>query len=171
LDFGGGLGSSYFQCRSWLNNLATLSWRVVEQPNYVKLGRAQLADQVLSFFDCIDKSTAGHSPNVAIFSGVLQYLPDPSSILARIAEIGIRHIIIDRTPIISGKRNILAVQVVPVRILDSSYPVRLFSRQSVLQPLEGKYRVMAEFPAVDGMLGGLRRRVEFRGFILEKKFV
>ncbi len=77
--------------------------------------------------------------------------------------------IIDRTPIIMGDRDVVAVQVVPARIVRSSYPVRLFSQNSLLQPLEKNYRILSEFPAVDGVLGGVRRRVEFKGFILERK--
>jgi putative methyltransferase (TIGR04325 family) len=169
LDFGGALGSSYFQCRPWLSDLKALRWRVVEQPNYVKLGRERLADGILGFIEHIEECAAGGLANVVILSGVLQYLPNPGDLLAKIAELRIRHVIIDRTPVIMEERNVLAVQVVPARIVRSSYPVRLFSQNSVLQPLEKKYRILSEFPAVDGVLGGMRRRVEFKGFILERK--
>lgn len=169
LDFGGALGSSYFQCQPWLRNLAALRWQVVEQPHYVSLGRDRLEDGILKFVENIEACAVGGVPNVAVLSGVLQYLPDPRGVLARIAALGVRHVIVDRTPIIKGTRDILSVQVVPSRIIRSSYPVRLFARSSVLQPLEQTYSVLAEFPAVDGALGGRRRRVEFKGFILENK--
>lgn len=169
LDFGGALGSSYFQCRPWLGNLAALRWQVVEQSHYVRRGRAQLADGTLGFVEHVEECVTGGVPNVAVLSSVLQYLPDPDSVLARVSELGIRHVIIDRTPIIKGKRDILAVQVVPSRIVRSSYPVRLFSQTSLFRALENNYQTLCEFPALDGVLGGMRRRIEFKGFILERK--
>jgi putative methyltransferase (TIGR04325 family) len=169
LDFGGALGSSYFQCKPWLTDLPALRWCVVEQPHFVARGRERVADGVLRFAESIENCVADGTPSVALFSGVLQYLEHPRDILDKISSLGIRHVIIDRTPIIEGDRDVISVQVVPARIVQSSYPIWLFSRDTVLRSLESTYRVISEFPAVDGVLGGLRRRVEFRGFILERK--
>ena len=41
VDFGGSLGSLYFQHRSLLRGLASLRWSVVEQPAFVTLGRSE----------------------------------------------------------------------------------------------------------------------------------
>ncbi len=66
LDFGGALGSSYFQCRPWLSGLAALRWLVVEQPNYVKLGRERLADGTLGFIEHIAECVDGGLAKVVI---------------------------------------------------------------------------------------------------------
>ena len=168
LDFGGALGSSYFQCLPWLKNLFALRWTVVEQPHFVACGRKQVADGVLGFSESIEDCVSNCIPDVALFSGVLQYLEHPSDVLNEISGLGIQQVIIDRSPIIESDTDLISLQVVPARIVRSSYPIRLFSRGSVLRPLESTYSVRAEFPAVDGVLGGIRRRVEFRGFILER---
>ena len=47
LDFGGSLGSSYFQCRSFLPPLARLRWNIVEQAKHVECGRREFANEQL----------------------------------------------------------------------------------------------------------------------------
>lgn len=169
LDFGGALGSSYFQCRPWLEGLSSLQWRVVEQAHFVACGRAQIAAGPLKFFEQIEDCILQGVPNVAILSGVLQYVPDPAGVIRRIAALGIQHVIVDRTPMIETGCDIIAVQVVPSSIVRSKYPVRLFSRSQFLSGMNQTYRLIAEFKALEGVLGGLFRRVEFRGFIFDRK--
>lgn len=169
LDFGGALGSTYFQCRPWLQGLPLLRWQVVEQAHFVACGRDQIADDTLGFVEQIEDCVVAGAPNVAILSGVLQYLPDPDDVLQRIAALGVRHVIVDRTPIIEDVRDIISVQVVPSRIVRSSYPVRLFARHSFLARMNQDYRLVSDFRALDGVLGGLSRRVEFMGFIFERR--
>jgi putative methyltransferase (TIGR04325 family) len=169
LDFGGALGSTYFQCRPWLKGLPSLKWLVVEQPHFVACGRAQIADGTLEFVEQIEDCIGEGRPNVAILSSVLQYVPKPDDVLQRIAALGVRHVIVDRTPVIEAEHDIIAVQVVPSRIVRSKYPVRLFSRRGFLARMERDYRLIASFQALDGVLGDLFRRVEFKGFIFERR--
>ena len=52
LDFGGSLGSTYFQCRPFLGGVSELRWTVVEQPQFVECGRREFEDgevQALAF--------------------------------------------------------------------------------------------------------------------------
>lgn len=169
LDFGGALGSTYFQCRPWLEGLPSLRWRVVEQAHFVASGREQVAAGPLEFFERIEDCVLGGVPNVAILSGVLQYVPNPDEVIRRIAALGIQHVIVDRTPVVETERDIIAVQVVPSSIVRSKYPVRLFSRRHFLSNIQQNYRLIADFKALEGVLGGLFRRVEFRGFIFDRK--
>ena len=39
LDFGGSLGSTYFQNRIFLATLPSVRWNIVEQPRHVEVGR------------------------------------------------------------------------------------------------------------------------------------
>lgn len=169
VDFGGSLGSSYYQCRDFLRDLPEVRWCVVEQPQFVRKGREEFGDGVLSFADSIEEACAAVAPNVIVFSGVLQYLPDPWSVLRQADESGVHSIIIDRVSVIQGAHDVISVQKIPKRISASSYPIRLFTRDSLLNPLEKRYAVLAEFDAVDGILGGLLRPVAYRGYILELK--
>jgi len=169
LDFGGALGSTYFQCRPWLYGLPSLHWRVVEQPHFVTLGRDRVADGTVEFVERIEDCAAGGAPNVAVISGVLQYVPNPADIIDRIAALKPSLMIIDRTPVIAGGQDVISVQVVPERIVRSSYPIRLFAQHSLTGLVGREYRLVSEFRAVDGVLGGLSRRVEFKGFIFERR--
>lgn len=50
LDFGGSLGSSYFQNRKFLNGMKELSWFIVEQKKIAQVGNEMVADDILRFF-------------------------------------------------------------------------------------------------------------------------
>ena len=169
IDFGGALGSTYFQCRPFIEKLPELHWRVVEQPHFVQCGRECIADETLSFSESIEETMQSCQPNVVILSSVLQYLPFPQKIIEEIVRLGIEHIIIDRTPIIHGVRDVIAVQEVPTQIVKSSYPVRLFLRESLLAMVGKDYSLVTEFNALDGVHGNLRRRVEYKGYIFERE--
>ena len=170
IDFGGALGSTYFQCRPFIERLPELHWRVVEQPHFVQCGRDCIADETLNFYESIEECMQTGRPYVVILSGVLQYLPFPQKIMETIARLGIEHIIIDRTPIIRGVSDVIAVQENSSRIVKSSYPIRLFLRESLIAMVEKNYRLIAEFDALDGVHGSIMRRIEFKGFIFKKRF-
>ena len=50
LDFGGSLGSSYFQNREFLAYLPNVRWSVIEQAHFVKAGRKHIQDERLVFY-------------------------------------------------------------------------------------------------------------------------
>lgn len=168
VDFGGALGSTYYQCRDFLSGLPAVRWCVVEQPEFVRKGREEFSDEVLTFADSIEDACAAIAPNAILFSGVLQYIPDSWSILQQANRPSVHSIIIDRTPIIDGRHDIIAVQATPKSILTSSYPIRLFTRDSLLSPLRNDYRCLVEFDAVDGTFSSINRPVPFKGFILDR---
>lgn len=57
LDFGGSLGSTYFQNRAFLRRLSDVRWNIVEQPKYVEMGKKWFEDDHLKFYlrieDCL----------------------------------------------------------------------------------------------------------------------
>jgi putative methyltransferase (TIGR04325 family) len=169
LDFGGALGGTYFACRPFLRGLAEVRWIVVEQPHFVRCGRKLFADDVLDFLSSIEEAFALRRPDLVILSSVLQYLEDPYAILASVVRHGVAQVVIDRTPVVSGRREIITLQRVPARILRSSYPARLFTRESLLSSFEPGYRLAGEFEAIDEPVGGLTRRVRFVGYLLERE--
>lgn len=167
LDFGGALGSTYYQCRAFFDGLASMRWQVVEQAHFAARGAELFANDVLGFSSTIAEAARTVAPNAIVLSGVLQYLPDPGAVLRELAAIEARTIVVDRTPVIDAARDAIALQSVSSRIVRSSYPVRLFTRTNLLAPLGGRYRLLAEFDAVDLPMGGMLRRIEFKGFVLE----
>ena len=164
LDFGGGMGSQFQQCYPWLKKSMYLKWQVVEQPSFVKLGKKNLETEHLSFHNTIDEVVAIEVPNVALFSGVLQYLESPYDVLSHIASHQVSNVIVDRTPFIAGKLSKIAVQRVPSRIVSSSYPIHLFSKLEFLRRISVYYDVECEFSALDGRMGGPFRPIDFMGF-------
>lgn len=167
-DFGGALGSSYFQCKPWLADLAKVTWCVIEQPHFVATGNAKLVDESLVFFESLEKASRNGMPDIVLFSGVLQYLPDPMTILAQALELRPRCIMIDRTPIIAGDRDVVRLQKQSGHMIRSSYPVRLFAEQSLLGAMAKEYTLLSTFDALDGSMGGWHDRVDFKGFIFER---
>jgi len=164
LDFGGALGSSYFLCRPYFSGITRLSWTVVEQAHFVDAGRRDFQDGILSFQHTLDDAWATSAPDLVLISGVLQYLPDPAGMVTQIVKRLPEFIVIDRTPLNLGGQDILAVQHVPAAMGRASYPVHLFGRNALLSAIEQQYRLVAEFDAMDGVIGFGRHRSRFKGF-------
>ncbi|SRR6266705_953110 len=169
LDFGGALGSSYHQCRDFLGHIRPLRWWIVEQPAFVECGRLEFENEVIQFFESIDECVAHGRPHVVLLSSVLQYLPDPWSILRTVAEIGAPYVVIDRTPIAASGKQMITVQVVPATIYRSSYPAWLFNEETLKAPLLSSYAELASFCAVDGDLGAGSLRARCKGFVFRRQ--
>ncbi len=97
LDFGGSLGTTYFQCRDFLSAAGPFRWSIVEQPEHVKCGREEFADGRLQFYTSIAECLTHEQPNVLLLSGVIQCLPEPYEFLADVLERRFPHVIVDRT--------------------------------------------------------------------------
>ena len=167
LDFGGALGSSYYQCRDFLQGVNNLHWCVVEQAHFVESGSAHFATQNLSFFYQMKDVWTTHQPNVILFSGVLQYLPEPFVVLKEAIDSQVEYIIIDRTPFIEYGVSIISLQKVPTQIINSSYPVWLFNESEFKQIFSGKYSEITSFDALDGVIGQGRLKANFKGIVFK----
>ncbi len=142
IDFGGALGSHYFQNKEFLKPLQIKSWTVVEQEHYVKAGKEKIADGILKFADSIDEIDGA---NVLILSSVLQYLPNPYQWLEKIIDKGVDYIIIDRTAISLENRDRLTLQVVPPEIYEAKYPAWFLDEKKLLSYFDSKYRLISDF--------------------------
>jgi putative methyltransferase (TIGR04325 family) len=127
LDFGGSLGSSYFQNKEFLITLKKLQWCIVEQPNFVNCGRKHFESDQLKFYFTIEECCEKHKPNVLLLSGVLQYLEKPYEWIDKFVDLCIPYIIIDRTSFVESEKDILSVQNVPSSIYLASYPAWFFN--------------------------------------------
>ena len=165
LDFGGSLGSTYYQCRSFLQGIDDLKWCVVEQSHFAESGNRYFANDILSFHNTITDSISLHQPSVALFSGVLQYLPEPYAILQEAIASKADYIMIDRNPFIVKGGTVLSLQKVPKSIVESSYPVWLFNESELKGLFFGKYSEITIFDALDGTIGFGRLKANFKGII------
>ena len=127
MDFGGALGGTYHQCRSFLSTVPSLCWSIIEQPHFVDAGRAEFETDVLRFFSSVEECEQLSGVDAVLLSGVLQYLPDALSLLRRFVAMAVPTIIVDRTPEANTPEDIFAVQVVPPEI----YPASTHSEHSV----------------------------------------
>lgn len=171
LDFGGALGSSYYQCRDFLARVPLLRWCVVEQTHYVECGQREFENDILCFRDSVEACAQVAPPHVILASGVLQYMPDPARILGLFVQTGADYIVIDRTPVSISGKQIISVQSVPSAINRSSYPLWLFNEEQLKAPLLHDYEEIACYDAVDGTLGCGRMKAEFKGFVFRKRKV
>jgi putative methyltransferase (TIGR04325 family) len=144
LDFGGSLGSSYFQNREFLNLNSKLTWCIVEQEHFVKCGKENFETDELKFYYTIDECLESNKPNVILLSSVLQYLPEPYKWLEKFLNLNIDYIIIDRTPFVDLEADLLTIQTVPETIYRASYPAWFFSKANFDRAIQ-KYQKIANF--------------------------
>lgn len=169
LDFGGSLGSGFFQCRDFLSVLGSLCWNVVEQPHFVSCGRNYIESEQLKFYNSIDEVLKEHKPNVALLSSVLQYLPEPYLILSELMQSNVNYLIIDRTPFNEGFHDIVTIQHVPASIYPASYPCRIFSKKVLMEYLSSQYEIIVEFQSSDGDAFTSGLKFSFDGMVLRRK--
>lgn len=169
VDFGGALGSSYFQCRDFLKVVQRLEWLVVEQTAHIACGRKNFESDQLRFYNTVEECKMGHQPNALPFSSVLQYLPNPYGVLQKLLSHRISHVIIDRTAFLASDRERLTVQHVPDSIYPASYPAWFFSETKFKAAIESAgYGLTADFPGTDN-LSPEGEKAYFKGFIYERR--
>lgn len=151
LDFGGSLGSSYFNNRLFISDLE-VNWSIVEQEQFVSFGSENLGNQTLHFHETINQSVDAHFPDVILLSSVLQYLPEPYEWLERLLSVGSPFILIDRTPMGKLGRDVIKVQKVHPTIYSASYPCRILDQERLKSFLiSHDYKVLESFPThIDG---------------------
>jgi putative methyltransferase (TIGR04325 family) len=164
VDFGGALGSTWWQHRGALSDIA-VRWCVVEQPHFVAAGRAEFLGGIPCFEPTLEAACAPAAPSVILFSGVLPYLEQPHAVLAEAAATGVTHLVIDRTPFWGGGRDWLTVQRTPPELGGGSYPAWIFDPTSLLAPTVRDYDRVQEWPGFDD----LDARVSHRGLVLRRR--
>jgi len=168
LDFGGSLGSTYFQHRRYLDSIPFLNWNVVEQIHYVEVGQSRIAEGPLRFYSDIDSCVSDQHPNTVLLSSVLQYLPDPWKVFEKLLRCGAKIIVIDRTPMISSPIDGVFLQHVPAAIYPASYPMWAFSDAKFESKLKGDWRIVSRHRCPEGSVklqDG--ESIRFEGMVLE----
>jgi putative methyltransferase (TIGR04325 family) len=169
VDFGGALGSSYFQNRQYLGTIRELKWSVVEQQNFVQTGREYIAGGQLQFFETIDETLERQGRNdVLLLSCVLPYLEKPYDFLDTIALKQFPYIIVDNTYFSLERKDRLTVQVVPPAIYQASYPAWFLDIAKVKLALAGNYELVNEFEN-DQFLYLDGEKIRYRGFAMKLK--
>jgi putative methyltransferase (TIGR04325 family) len=168
LDFGGALGSSYFQNRKFLQSLPGVRWNVVEQPHYVEAGQKYIQDEQLRFYKTIVECLSENQPNVILLSSVLQYLESPTDLIRELSKVGALCLIVDRTPFTLQGKDKLVVQKVPAAIYSASYPMWIFSLSEFEKLLAKNWCMVASNISPEGHVCTTSgSEFSFQGMLLE----
>jgi putative methyltransferase (TIGR04325 family) len=168
IDYGGSLGSTYYQNRKFLKKVSNVRWNVIEQPEHVKLGRSKFQDEYLKFYESIEECVKETVPNVILLSSVIQYLEDPYKLIDELADTNCKILIIDRTPFWSGNSDRIFVQNVPVEIYEASYPSWVFSEKRFLSILSLNWNIVEKFISIDKLTSAIN--IEHKGLIAIRKY-
>lgn len=170
LDFGGSLGSSYFQNRDFLSGIKNLRWCIVEQKHFVDSGKETFENNQLKFYytpeDCIKEN----EPNVLLLSSVIQYLDAPHKWLEKFTSYNIEYVIIDRTCFIDNDADVASLQRIPEDIYHASYPCWFFEKKGFIKHFQSKYDILGYFDSgytPSQLLD--KKRVYWDGLILKRK--
>lgn len=168
VDFGGSLGSSYYQNIKFLAALDELSWSIVEQEKFVACGQRYFVNKHLRFYPDLDECIAERHPDAILFSSVIQYLEKPYELLQEIMDREFRYIIFDRTAFIESQPDRITVQKVPPEIYPASYPAWFFNLEKFRLFFSAKYDLIEEFDSFESFI--LRDGIaQDKGFIFRRK--
>ena len=166
IDFGGSLGSLYWQHRNFLLPRLVSTWNVVEQEHFVKSGKAEFANEKLNFYYDVDTCMAAAPVKFMVLSSVLQYLPDPWALLDSIIQKKISWLFIDRTAFNEGNADRLTIQKVHPSIYKATYPCWFLSDTRFREKLLPHYEIVFEFDALDN---SNLSETKFKGMFLRLK--
>ena len=165
LDFGGSLGSTYFQNRKFLNELSYVKWNIIEQQSFVTTGRESIGNETLRFFYTIDECIEQEGkPDILLLSCTLPYIEKPYELIGDLLKYGFPHIIIDNTFFNYEERDRITRQKVPPSIYPASYPCWFLSYNKLKELVADKYVIVSEhFNDSEIFLDG--QPVQYRGFL------
>jgi putative methyltransferase (TIGR04325 family) len=170
MDIGGGYGSSYFQNARFLSVISGMKWNIVEQPDFVVLGKAHFENDTLKFYDDPNVCLREGQPNVALLSCVLPYLPDPYAFLSSINGYRVPTLIFDRMPFMpKPQKHRISVHRVNPAIYDASIPTHLFNEDEFLHAVLGTYTLVEEFDSDLGFVLNDGTRIPNKGYIFQLK--
>lgn len=172
LDFGGSLGSSYFQNRPFLSSLKELSWSIVEQEHFVTCGKELFQNSELKFYHSIEQCLGENKIDVLLLSSVVQYLEDPIGFFEKILGHKLRYIVFDRTTFTDQPDSKIMLQSVPETIYSASYPCWFMSESKFKALFSNDYHFGSEFESLcDGPSQIINDiKVSWKGFLLEAKY-
>jgi putative methyltransferase (TIGR04325 family) len=168
LDFGGSLGTTYFQNRKIICELSDISWHIIEQPHYVEVAKKYIETSELRFYKNITELDEQIKINLVVLSSVLSYLERPYEVLDSLLKLNPPVIIIDRTSFNTNPddKDVIRIQTVSPQIYTASYPCRFFNETKLVSFIESKgYKILEKFSSIDNF----DSRAIWCGFIFIKK--
>ena len=162
IDFGGALGSHYFQNKEFLKPIDIKQWVVVEQPAYVKVGNEKIADDTLRFENSIWDIRGA---NLLLSSSTLQYMEDPYAQAQQFIDLGLEYILLDRIQLNIENKDRLTLQKVPPEIYDAQYPSWFLNEDKLLSVFADKYDLILDF---DSTIDCANIPSKYKGYLFKK---
>ncbi len=167
IDFGGSLGTTYFQNRHFLQPITSLKWYVVEQPHYVECGKREFEDQHLKFEHSIEDVIKNKSINCLLVSGTIQCLEHPAEWLQKFQTHHFEYILFDRTSFIDDDERI-SIITVPEHIYPASLPCWFFNEKQFINHFKSKYELIANFDSADvSIVSSDNKKLYWKGFFFK----
>ncbi len=165
VDFGGSLGSSYYQNKKFLAYLRVVKWNIIEQKKFVECGKRYFENEHLKFYYRLEDCLKEQKSNTILLSSVIQYLEKPYDLLKEVIEKRLKYMLFDRTPFFLEGEDRITVQKVPAEIYRASYPAWFFNQEKFLDFISPEYELIADFESAD------RANIPsmFKGFIFKLK--
>ncbi|WP_231459364.1 MULTISPECIES: methyltransferase, TIGR04325 family [unclassified Pedobacter] len=148
IDFGGSLGTSYYQNINYLNHLTELNWCIIEQENYVKIGKEQFENEHVKFYYTLEECLASNSnPDLLLLSSSLQYIKNPYNLLQHIQSFNVPYLMLDLVGYNPDEVDRITIQNVPPVFygIEASYPCTFFSKHKLEAQLNTNYSKEFEF--------------------------
>jgi putative methyltransferase (TIGR04325 family) len=169
IDFGGSLGSSYFQNRQFLKEFDLVEWNIVEQENYVECGQQFIQDHELKFYKTVDDCIASHGlPHLLLLSCTLPYIEKPYELLEYLIAKAIPYFMIDNTIFNNNGKDRLMIQKVNPAIYAASYPCWILDYEKVQNTVKKRYNISFEHTN-DNKIELDGKFVNYKGFLGELK--
>lgn len=170
VDFGGSLGSSYFQNRNLLNDVKSLKWSIIEQKHFIDCGKISFEDDELKFYYTIDEALKREKSKVLLLSSVIQYFENPFELIEKCLSYDFDYIIIDRTAFIYSQKDRITVQIVPEYIYKASYAAWFFNEKKFLNAFTNRYKILYDFVSEESRPMKIDKDTQayWKGFILKR---
>jgi putative methyltransferase (TIGR04325 family) len=169
LDFGGSLGSVYYQNKPFLETIAfkEFSWSVVEQANFVECGQECAQNETLKFYYSLEDCLKERPVTIILASGVVSHIEEPYYWIDKFIAINPLYIILDRVPFLDLNSDVITVQNVFSSIYEGSYPCRFFNEPTFIQAFK-PYHLTAEFTPYDDVVWVNGHQNRWKGLIFSK---
>jgi putative methyltransferase (TIGR04325 family) len=168
VDFGGGLGGTYFHSKKLLPILKSIIWRVVEQPSFAVVGKNKFENDELAFYSSFEELPE-KKIGILLFSGVLHYLINPYEIIEQGLAFQPDVVFVDRLPYVcNGEEDFWTLQIVPPEIFKAKVPMRIFNEEKLINFFTSNgYKFFAKTSAVDDKTYINSTKVEYSGYIFK----
>ena len=169
IDWGGSLGSTYFQNRKLIEDLNIIyQWTVVEQEHFVTFGKAKLCDEHLNFEYNLQTVKNIEKYNCILLGSVLQYIDFADELLEQVVKLEIPYIIIERTPF--GNKDYYVIEKVRQPIYDATYPLHVIDQKNLFTFLNDHgYDVLDEWKSdIDSPIRINSNVIEYMSYVFKR---